>query len=128
MHQELHSCAIILRLLACLNPARAWCAVCTVGKHASLTAAALVAPAGSTDSTIVPLEQTGWFLTGSGNRPLMPSAYATMYLAWGLYSFPNGYGAKQQDVYDNMKAGADYIVNSFDGTRLVVQVSRPAGG
>ncbi len=53
----------------------------------------------------------------------MPSAYATTFLAWGLYSFPNGYGAKADEVYENVKAGADFIVNSFmDDSKLVVQV------
>lgn len=57
----------------------------------------------------------------------MPSAYATTFLAWGLYSFPNGYGAKSQDVYDNVKAGADFIYNSYMDGKLVVQVrQRPA--
>jgi hypothetical protein len=53
----------------------------------------------------------------------MPTAYATTYLAWGLFSFQKGYGSKADEVYENVKAGADFIMSSYmDDDKLVVQV------
>ena len=67
----------------------------------------------------------GWLPTGSPLKPLMPIAYATTTLAWALTAFPGGFStAARLEALANVRAGADYILGSFDASsgQLVVQV------